>query len=123
MSELSKDVMIKFTNAQRSTNEQGKLRVQLSMNDAVALELIEELTKLVGSPRGKEGKNSIKLDVHIREREHEGRTFDSGFGFVKAVQDFGAGGPAKKTFKAPDKASFDVNEKIAKLKAKTLAGA
>lgn len=119
MSELSKDVMIKFTNAQRSTNEQGKLRVQLSMNDQVAVELIEELTKLVGSQRGKEGKNSIKLDVHIREREHEGRTFDSGFGFVKAVQDFGAGGP-KKTFKAPTAASFDVNDKIAKLKAKTL---
>lgn len=119
MSELSKDVMIKFTNAQRSTNEQGKLRVQLSMTDEVAVALIEELTKLVGSERGKAGKNSVKLDIHIREREHEGRTFDSGFGFVKAVQDFGAGG-AKKSFKAPAAEAFNVADKIAKLKAKSL---
>lgn len=117
-----KDPIVGFSGVKRSTNEQGKLRVELTLTDERAVQLIEELTKLLGSDRGKAGKNTIKLDVHVREKEHEGRKFDSAFAFVKAVQDFGANGP-QKTFKAPEAKAFDVADKIAKLKGKVVSTA
>jgi hypothetical protein len=84
--QYKKDPMILTKATKRETNAEGKLRVQLSLEPNQVASLIEALQAQLASPRG------VKLDVHVKAKEYQGRTFDSGFFFVKPIEAPGAGG-------------------------------
>lgn len=113
---MTKDPMIVFKSVKRTTDENGKLRVSLSMSKEETAKLIEVLQALASSERG------TKLDVHVREREtNDGsRRFDSAFAFVKEIQEFGAnaGGGQKKTFPATPTKGYTDASQVAAAKAK-----
>jgi len=78
---LPQDPMLKFRAVMRGKNSKGGDRTQLYLAQEQAIILIETLQANIENPRG------VKLDLHVSKKEHDGRSFDSGIMFVKAVQD------------------------------------
>lgn len=112
--QYKKDPMILTKATKRETNAEGKLRVQLSLEPNQVTALIDALVAQQASPRG------VKLDVHVKAKEYQGRTFDSGFFFVKPIEapgagGFGGAGGAAKTFPtAPTKGFLTADDIKAK---------
>ena len=100
--ERTKDTMLLFKGVKKDVNDAGKLRVQLSMRPEQLAVMVEELSKHLKSPRG------AKIDLHVTKKSKDGREFDSGFAFVKEIQEFGAYAP--KTFSStPTKGFVDAD--------------
>jgi hypothetical protein len=115
---LPKDPMILVRSTLKGKNSKGADRYQLYFTQEMALELIGVLTANIENPKG------VKLDLHIAEKEKDGRKFLSSFAFVKAVSDSpqnSAGGPSR--YQAQPKMSpEDMAAKMAALKAAQLKG-
>lgn len=58
------------------------------------------------------GDPSIKFDIHIGEKEVEGRTFQTGFMFVNTTQPKSAGGPAKQKVVKPTNTASEEMKKL-----------
>lgn len=86
MEEKTKDPLIKVRTVIRGKNSKGGDRFQLYIGgdknegNAPLDAFIECLEALRDNPKG------IKIDLHINKKEYQGRTFDSAFAFVKAVE-------------------------------------
>lgn len=94
--EREKDPLIGFRGVQEGQNSKGGDRITLTLGgekdkDKEALKtFIEVLQANLDAPKG------VKIDIHISDKEYEGRSFRSAFCFVRAVQDMPFGGFAKK---------------------------
>lgn len=93
----------------KGVSKAGRDRVQLLLSEEQTQTLIEEVTKL---------KTRGKIDIHLYEQEGPRGAFDTGFFFVKEIQEgpFAKGGKSA----APAKSGgVDQAAKIAALKQKT----
>jgi hypothetical protein len=94
--ERTKDPMVKFRSVIRGKNSKGGDRFQLYIGgnqetgNADLETFIQVLQEQLGNPKG------AKVDLHISQKEYEGRKFDSAIAFVKATGDGAA--PTKRTF-------------------------
>lgn len=123
MDNKPKDPMTKFRSVNVGKNSKGGDRYQLTLGgdsqngNAEIEQLIETLTALKDSPRG------VKLDIHISDKEYEGRKFKSAIAFVRAVQEMGANGggrgPAPTRF-VPKTAGTGAGDVAARLKAQQI---
>lgn len=68
----------------------GEPRIQISFTKEAIPALLDAIAALQDNERG------VKLDLHVYAKEKDGRTFNSAKMFVKAIQEFGAGGGAAK---------------------------
>lgn len=108
--EYTKDPIFMTKSTKVGKDKKGNDRIELNLSQEDAVKLAEAVAGLADSPRG------VKLDVHVTTRQsQEGKTFNGGFFFVKAIQEPQAF--VQKTFKAKPAAAFDVTAKIAQLKA------
>jgi leucyl aminopeptidase (aminopeptidase T) len=89
----------------KGVSKAGRDRVQLLLSEEQTKTLMEEVAKL--KVRG-------KIDIHLYEQEGPRGAFDTGFFFIKEVQEGPSFGAAKKA--AP--AKVDQSSKIAALKQK-----
>ena len=103
--ERPKDPMVTFRSVKRGKNSKGGDRTELYLTPEMAQLLIQELTTGLANPRG------VKIDLHVSEKQYEGRTFDSAICFVKPTQEppTRGGGFAPRTNAAP---SFDAVAKF-----------
>lgn len=85
---MDKDPLIAVRSTVRGKNSKGGDRLTLYISQEVAGELLAVLSQLKDETRG------VKLDIHTNKKEYEGRSFDSSFFFVKAVQEGRAGSSA-----------------------------
>lgn len=98
--EREKDPLIGFRGVQEGQNSKGGDRITLTLGgekdkDKEALRtFIEVLQSHLEAPKG------VKIDIHISDKEYEGRSFRSAFCFVRAVQDMPFGGFGKGPAKA-----------------------
>lgn len=87
MEQRSKDPMLTFKSVKLGKDSKNNDRVQLSMTQETAHVLYETLGAELENPRG------VKLDIHLtKPTTQDGRQFDSGYAFIKGIQEFGAGG-------------------------------
>jgi hypothetical protein len=91
----------------KGVSKAGRDRVQLLLSEEQTKTLMEEVAKL--KVRG-------KIDIHLYEQEGPRGAFDTGFFFIKEVQEGPSFGGAKKTTAGPVKT--DQASKIAALKQK-----
>ena len=107
MTEMKKDPMYLAKSVKRGVDSKKRDLLQVSLNKDMALSLVEGLVAAI-----EEGKDrGVKFSFHISQKETDaGRSFDSCFFFVKAIQEFG-------TFnKKPSGQSEDMRAKIEKIK-------
>jgi hypothetical protein len=97
-----KDPVINFRSVAvaRSKNDDAdritlKLGGDKENGNAQIKAMIEVLTAHLESPRG------VVIDLYVKEKTHEGRTFDSAFSFIRAVQEPPAGGFGSSSTRAP----------------------
>jgi hypothetical protein len=101
---MEKDTMIKFRSTIRGKNSKGGDRIQLYLTNEEATALLNEIQKTNGT-------TGVKLDIHTNKKTTEdGRTFDSSFGFCRAVLQKDT---SKATTFVP---KTDLKERIAKVK-------
>jgi hypothetical protein len=85
--EKTKDPIIGFRSVVRGKDSKGRDVLKLYVGgdaqrgNEVLDTLIEALIANRDNPRG------VNLTIHVGKKEHEGRTFDSAFAFVKPTQD------------------------------------
>lgn len=90
----------------KGVSKAGRDRVQLLLSEEQTQTLIAEVSKL---------KTRGKIDIHLYEQEGPRGAFDTGFFFIKEIQE----GPVAKKSGAPAaKSSVDQSSKIAALKQK-----
>ena len=82
MTELKKDPMILFKTVIAGKNSKGADRFQLYLTPEQLTNLV---TAAVEANTASEGRG-VKLDLHISDKEFEGRAFKSAIAFVKATQ-------------------------------------
>lgn len=106
----TKDAMILFRAVQLGKNSKGGDRVQLKLNNEETQKLINELTATLTNARG------AKIDLHISQKEYQGRTFDSAIAFVKPVAEppgaVAGGAPTKFVAKASTAATTGAASKL-----------
>lgn len=89
--ERSKDARFTYKEIKNTSvgkGSKGELRVQLSFTKESIPALLEAVAALEGNERG------VKFDIHVYDKEANGRTFSSTLMFVKPIQEFGANGQA-----------------------------
>lgn len=65
----------------KGVSKAGRDRVQLLLSEEQTKQLLEEVSKI---------KTRAKIDIHLYEQEGPRGAFDTGFFFVKEIQEFGA---------------------------------
>lgn len=74
----TKDAMIFLKSARRTNKDGNALMVSFTLT-------MEEITKLFNAVEAI-NEDKVRMDVHIKPTTKNGRTFDTGFAFVKKVQ-------------------------------------
>jgi hypothetical protein len=115
MSERTKDVMITPHNTKRGKTKAGDKDVfEVSLRP-------EQVNTLIAELQSKTSERGAKLSFYTSKKaSQDGREFDSTFGFVQAIQEFGAQAPRRFNAKAPTK--DDVAAKVASIKAAQIKG-
>src|SRR5688572_18074252 len=99
-SDKPKDVKIQLKGARHTQDRAGNDRSVLGMTTEQATALYNGL----GAILEKDPQRGVNLDIHFTTPEYEGRTFDSGYFFVKEIGEppgQGTGAPTKFAPKAP----------------------
>lgn len=116
--EPSKDVLI----AARSTIRKKDTKGRDVLTVYFTPEVVEQIITCLEATRGNE--KGAKMTFHTGKKEHEGRSFDSTFGFVKAVSEggaaFGGARPAGRFVAKSASGNADRDAKIAGINAKKL---
>ena len=90
----------------KGVSKAGRDRIQLLLSEEQTKQLLEEVSKI---------KSRAKIDMHLYEQEGPSGAFDTGFFFVKEIQERPF---AKKSGAPAAKSSVDQSSKIAALKQK-----
>lgn len=91
----------------KGVSKAGRERIQLLLSEEQTKQLLEEVSKI---------KSRAKIDMHLYEQEGPRGAFDTGFFFVKEIQEGPSFGGAKKSASA--KTGVEQAAKIAALKQK-----
>lgn len=120
---MTKDKLLSARSTIRKKDSKGRDVITVYFTPEVVEDMIAALEATRANPKG------AKLTLHTGKKEHEGRSFDSTFGFVKGVDDngqsFGGAAPqgrfVPKT-QAKAVATGERDSKIASLRGKTIEG-
>lgn len=119
--ERTKDKLLVFRSTIRKKDSKGRDVITVYMTPEAVEDAIACLEASRGNPKG------AKITIHTGKKEHEGRSFDSSFGFIKGCENNGSAAPGASTpgrfvpktqAKAASVAERD--SKISSLRAKTL---
>lgn len=80
MTEQTKDAMIFLKSAKRINKDNNALMVGFTLT-------MEEIQKLFNAIEAI-NEDKVRMDVHIKPTTKNGRTFDTGFAFVKKVAEY-----------------------------------
>ena len=116
------DPLISFKGVSHKKDSKGNDRSVIYLTITEAQKLYEALAEVVTNQRG------INFDIHFTTPTYEGRTFDSGYLFVKGTQESpsarGAGAPTrfeKVTESTSPAAKTALRDRVASVKAKASA--
>lgn len=114
--ELSKDKLIAARSTIRKKDSKGRDVLTVYYTPEVVEDIIACLEATRGNAKG------AKMTFHTGKKEHEGRSFDSTFGFVKEVSEGGGafGSKPAGTFVTKSQATATRDSKIASIQAKVI---